>query len=138
MSKAAESNDQWRTKLTAGQYKVLREGATELPGTGALLHNASAGTYVCAGCGSSLFASEHKFNSKSGWPSFYDVSGDKAVDTNVDTSLGMARTEVRCRKCQGHLGHVFNDAHDKPTGKRYCVNSAAMKFIDDQGKEKAG
>jgi peptide-methionine (R)-S-oxide reductase len=123
-----KSEDEWKQQLTPEQYTVLREKGTEPPFTGKFLHNKDKGTYTCAACGASLFSSDHKFDSGSGWPSFYDVSLSDAVILTRDESLGMERTEVTCKNCGGHLGHVFDDAHDQPTGKRYCINSCSLDF----------
>jgi peptide-methionine (R)-S-oxide reductase len=122
------SDDEWKAKLTPEQYHILREKGTEMPGTGALLHNDKTGNYVCGACGQVVFTSDTKFDSGSGWPSFYDVANTKAVKLKEDTSLGMHRTEVTCANCGSHLGHVFNDATDQPTGMRFCINSAALDF----------
>lgn len=118
----------WRAKLTPEQFQVLRKGATEAPFTGKLLHNKATGDYTCAACGAVLFDSATKFDSGSGWPSFYDVKDSKAVRLKEDSGHGMQRVEVTCAKCGGHLGHVFNDAPDQPTGMRFCINSAALNF----------
>ena len=118
----------WKQKLTPEQYKVLREKETEPPFSGELLHNDKTGAYSCAGCGSELFHSEHKFDSRSGWPSFYNVAQYENVRVAKDDSHGMRRMEVVCATCGGHLGHVFDDALDQPTGKRYCINSCALEF----------
>lgn len=124
------AKDSWKDKLTDEQYKVLREQATEPAFSGALLHNDKDGNYVCAACGQILFDSTTKFDSGSGWPSFNSPKNTKAVKLIEDDSLGMSRTEVRCARCGSHLGHVFNDAPDQPTGMRFCINSAALDFKD--------
>ncbi len=118
----------WKKKLTPKQYAVLREKGTEAPFTGELLHNKDTGKYTCAGCGTVVFDSEAKFDSGSGWPSFYDVADTKAVRLVADASHGMERVEILCANCDGHLGHVFNDAPDQPTGIRFCINSASLDF----------
>ncbi len=118
----------WEEQLTPEQYHVLREKGTEPPFTGELLHNTDSGAYVCAACGNELFSSEHKFDSGSGWPSFYDVSLSDAVVLTRDETFGMERTEVTCKKCGGHLGHVFDDGPADKTGKRYCINSLSLNF----------
>ena len=123
------SDEELKKKLTPEQYNILREKGTEAPYTGALLENKETGMYVCPVCGNELFSSETKFDSGSGWPSFYDVASTGAVKLVRDNSLGMERTEVVCGNCGSHLGHLFNDAHDQPTGQRYCINSASLKFM---------
>lgn len=125
---AIPTDDELKKKLTSEQYAVLREKATEAPFTGALLHNKETGMYSCAACGQEIFSSEHKFNSNSGWPSFYEVKNNKAVKLVEDRSLGVPRVEVICATCGSHLGHVFNDAPQTPTGMRFCINSAALDF----------
>lgn len=114
--------------LTDEQKDVLFNKATEAPFSGALLHNEEDGDYVCANCGTVLFGAETKFDSGSGWPSFYDVKNTKAVKLSEDISHGMQRIEIACAKCGGHLGHVFNDAYDQPTGMRFCINSLSLDF----------
>lgn len=123
-----KTDDEWKRQLTPEQYEVLRNKATEAPGTGKLLHNDETGEYVCAGCGSLIFKSQTKFDAHCGWPSFYDPADTEAVRLVEDTSHGMRRVEVQCANCGGHLGHVFNDAPDQPTGMRFCINSAALDF----------
>lgn len=115
-------------ELTSQQHAVMREGGTEAPFSGHLLNNKEKGAYSCAACGSELFSSDTKFDSGTGWPSFYDVLSNKNVKLTEDTSHGMHRTEVRCAKCDSHLGHLFKDAPQTPTGARYCINSCALDF----------
>jgi peptide-methionine (R)-S-oxide reductase len=123
-----KTDDEWKAQLTPEQYHVLREKGTETPGTGKLLHNKKTGDYTCAACGQVVFTSDTKFDSGSGWPSFYDVANTEAVKLAQDDSLGMSRVEVLCANCGGHLGHVFNDAPEQPTGMRFCINSCALDF----------
>jgi peptide-methionine (R)-S-oxide reductase len=122
-----KSDDYWKEQLNEEEYKVLREKGTERAGTGEYIDNKEEGIYKCAGCGKPLFSSEHKFNSGSGWPSFYKPIDEKNVDEETDRSHGMKRTEILCSDCGGHLGHVFNDG-PKPTGQRYCINSISLDF----------
>ena len=122
-----DKNKNWKDKLTKGQYKILFDKGTEKPFTGKLLHNKKKGLYLCAACGNKLFSSNAKFDSGSGWPSFWDVFKKENITENVDNSYGMVRTEVICSKCGGHLGHLFDDG-PKPTGKRYCINSLSLDF----------
>jgi peptide-methionine (R)-S-oxide reductase len=121
-----KTDEEWQRILTPEQYAVLREHATERPGSCALLHEHGAGTFSCAGCGNTLFVADRKFESGTGWPSFFaPVEG--AIESTVDSSFGMVRTEVHCSRCGGHLGHVFPDG-PPPTGQRYCINGVALKF----------
>ena len=122
------SDEEWKKRLTPEQYRVLREKGTEAPYSGALEKNTAAGTYTCAACGAVLFDSSTKFDAHCGWPSFYDAKPG-AVEFHQDRSHGMVRTEVTCSNCGGHLGHIFPDAPDQPTGQRYCINSAALQFL---------
>jgi len=128
IEKLVLSDEEWKTRLTPEQYEVLRRHGTERPGTGCFLGTKEPGTYVCAGCGNPLFRSGEKFESGTGWPSFTRPVSDDAVVEIVDRSYGMNRTEVRCARCDGHLGHVFPDG-PAPTGLRYCMNSAAMEHL---------
>jgi peptide-methionine (R)-S-oxide reductase len=122
-----KSDAEWRTELTPAQYHVLREKGTERAFTGEYDHAKQPGEYRCVGCGKVLFRSDEKFDSGSGWPSFYAPAEQEAVETETDQSYGMVRTEVKCSDCGGHLGHVFDDG-PRPTGLRYCINSAALKL----------
>jgi peptide-methionine (R)-S-oxide reductase len=121
-----KSDAEWRKALTPEQYRVLREHGTERAGTSPLDKEHGKGTFLCAGCELALFSSDTKFDSRTGWPSFYSPL-DNAVGTTSDRSFFMTRTEVHCRRCGGHLGHVFDDG-PQPTGLRYCMNGAALKF----------
>ena len=127
-----KSEEEWRTVLTPEQFHVLRQHGTERPGTCALLYEKRTGTFSCAGCGQALFINEKKFESGTGWPSFFaPIEG--AIETSVDDSLFMRRTEVHCSRCGGHLGHVFPDG-PPPTGLRYCINGVALNFTPDGGE----
>ncbi len=126
--KITRSDQEWRSQLTPEQYAVLRQHGTERPFTGEYVHTKTDGTYHCAACGQALFASDTKFESGSGWPSFWDVIDQGNVALRVDTSHGMRRTEVLCGRCGGHLGHLFEDGPRDQTGLRYCINSVALKL----------
>ena len=128
MSEKIDKTDaEWRAQLTPEQYRVCRQQGTEPAFTGAYHNHKSPGRYLCAACGSELFSSEHKYDSGSGWPSFWQPSNEEMVATEQDRSHGMLRTEVRCSRCDSHLGHVFPDG-PRPTGLRYCINSVSLAF----------
>jgi len=126
--KVSKTEAQWKLDLTEMQYYVLREAGTERPFTSKLNKNYDKGVYNCAACDSPLYKSEHKFDSGTGWPSF-DRAVKNSIETDVDYKIGVARNELKCNTCGGHLGHVFNDGPTKTTGQRHCINGAALKFI---------
>jgi peptide-methionine (R)-S-oxide reductase len=130
--KMVKTDEEWRKELTPEQFDVMREKATEAPGSGKYYRFYDKGVYLCAACGQELFDSSTKFESGSGWPSFWDTVAEDSIDTAPDDSMDRRRTEVLCSRCGGHLGHVFEDG-PQPTGKRYCINSVSLEFRGKQG-----
>ncbi|UCH88783.1 MAG: peptide-methionine (R)-S-oxide reductase MsrB [Thermoplasmata archaeon] len=133
--KIKKSEEEWREALTEEEFYVLRKKGTEVAFTGKYLDNKKEGIYLCAGCGAELFSSKTKYDSGSGWPSFWEPISRENLDTKIDKSLGTVRIELLCSRCGGHLGHVFTDG-PKPTGERYCINSVSLKFKDKAKKAK--
>lgn len=131
MTDMPHTESEWREKLTPEQYQVLRQGGTERPFTGEYWDSKAKGVYRCAGCGEKLFSSDTKYESHSGWPSFFQPLADEAIEADEDRSYGMVRTEIKCANCGGHLGHVFDDGPN-PTGLRYCVNSASLDLEEEK------
>jgi peptide-methionine (R)-S-oxide reductase len=132
--KVEKSEQEWQEQLTPQQYEVLRRQGTEPPFTGEYVYTKDTGTYDCAACGAPLFSSDTKFDSGTGWPSFYEPMDEGGVEVRDDSSHGMVRTEVVCATCGGHLGHVFPDGPN-PTGQRYCINSAALKLDPEKTEQ---
>ena len=129
--KVNKTEEQWLEELGPSQYAILRQAATERPFSGALLDEKRDGVYTCAACNAELFKSGAKFESGSGWPSFYESIDPDAVELKTDKSLGMVRTEILCATCGSHLGHLFDDAYQTPTGDRYCMNSLSLGFKEE-------
>ncbi len=135
--KVVHSDDEWKSLLSPEQYRVLREKGTERPFVNKYDEHFEPGTYSCAACGQVLFASKAKFNSGCGWPAFYAAEAGDRVTLTADVSHGMVRTEVTCSKCDSHLGHIFDDAPQTPTGQRYCINSVSLKFTPGAAEKRS-
>lgn len=133
VKKVVKSNDEWKTKLTPQQYHITREHGTEPAFTGQYHDLKAKGVYHCVNCGTPLFSSEQKYDSGSGWPSYWAPMNDEVIETEIDRSHGMTRVEAKCAVCGAHLGHIFEDG-PKPTGQRYCINSAALDFEPKERK----
>ncbi|MGY1844938.1 peptide-methionine (R)-S-oxide reductase MsrB [Modestobacter sp. SYSU DS0875] len=131
--RVVKSDEEWRAQLSPEEYAVLRQAGTERPGTGEYVDTTTVGTYSCRACGAELFTSQTKFDSHCGWPSFYAPSAADNVVLRQDTSYGMVRTEVLCGSCHSHLGHVFEDTPQTPTGDRYCINSVSIRLHPAEG-----
>lgn len=137
MEPTTTNEDEWKKRLSPEEYEVMRERGTEAPFSGKYIDNHEAGMYKCRACGATLFASDAKFDSGTGWPSFTDPAVAENVGTRPDDSYGMHRTEVFCKNCGGHLGHIFDDGPKEKGGKRYCINSVCLAFEADGSEKKA-
>jgi peptide-methionine (R)-S-oxide reductase len=131
-----QNNDEWKDKLTQEQYHIMREKGTEAPFEGKYVNEHGKGMYVCAACGNELFSSDTKFDSKSGWPSFTNPANTANIELHRDDSLGMERTEVTCKRCGAHLGHLFDDGPQEQGGKRYCINSVCLDLLPEEDSNK--